>query len=83
MLLDNNIVTDREAKSGALAGWLGREEGIEHFFLYFRQNANTIVPNPDLHAVTEAFGRSPNGRLEPVTAQSLGSRVEAVRDQIQ
>ena len=39
MLLDDDVMTDREAKTGALASRLGRKEGIEHLFLYLGGNA--------------------------------------------
>ena len=86
MLLDDDVVTDRQAKARALASWLGGEERIEHLFPDLRRNANTVVANPDLHAVAEAFGHSRNGRLEPVAAflsLALGRRIEAVCDQVQ
>jgi hypothetical protein len=30
MLLDNNVVSYRQAKASSLSGWFGREEGVEH-----------------------------------------------------
>ena len=46
MLLDDDVVTDREAKAGALSGWFGREEGIEHLLLYIGRNAGAVITNP-------------------------------------
>src|SRR5215212_8989791 len=43
MLLDDNVVTQRETKTRSLAGWFGREERIEHFFPHFRRNAAAVV----------------------------------------
>ena len=54
VLLDNDVVTDRQAKAGALSRGLGRKEGIEHLFLHLGRDADAIVTNPDLHTVTEA-----------------------------
>ena len=38
MLLDDNVVTQRETKTRSLAGWFGREERIEPFFPHDAQN---------------------------------------------
>src|SRR5215472_11959261 len=86
MLLDDDVVTDRQPKAGALASWLGGEEGIEHLFPHLRRNSNTIIPDPDLHAVAEAFSRGGNGRLEAIAAflsLALGCRIETIGDQVQ
>jgi hypothetical protein len=42
MLLDDDIVTDGEAEAGALAGWLGCEEGIEH--PYAQNGVDSVTP---------------------------------------
>jgi hypothetical protein len=55
MLLHDDVVTNGQAKSGALSGWFGREEGIEHFLLYLERNAGAIIPNYDLYAVAEVL----------------------------
>src|SRR6516162_11835300 len=86
MLLDNDVVADRQAKARALASWLGGEEGIEHLFPDLRRNPNTIIAYPDLHAVAEAFGRGGDGRFKAVAAflsLALSCRIEAVGDQVQ
>src|SRR5215831_2623221 len=86
MLLDDDIVTDRQPKTRAFARWLGGEERIEHLFPDLRRNPNTIVANPDLHAVAEAFGRGGDGRLKAIAAflsLALGCRIEAIGDQVQ
>src|SRR5262249_2020840 len=86
MLFDDDVVANRQAKARALTSWLSGEERIEHLFPDFGLNTNTIVPYPDLHAVTEAFGRGRDGRLKSITALlplTLGCRIEAVRDQVQ
>src|SRR5262249_29299073 len=53
MLLDNNVVTDRQTKTGALSGGFCREEGIEHLFLHLGRYAHAIVTNPDLYLISE------------------------------
>src|SRR5579862_5284383 len=86
MLLDDDVMADREPKPGALACGLGGEERIEHLFPNLRWDANTIVAYPDLHAVAETFSHSRNGRLETATAflpLALGRCVEAILDQVQ
>ena len=86
MLLDDDVVTDRQAEARAFASRLGGEERIEHLFANLWRNPNTIVPYPDLHAVAEAIGRSRNGGLEAIAALlplALACRVEAVRDQVE
>ena len=57
MLLHDDVVSDRQAKAGALSGGLGREERIEHLFLHLGRNAGAVVANPDLHAVAEVLCR--------------------------
>src|SRR5215472_16961774 len=86
MLLDDDVVTDRQPKAGALASWLGGEEGIEHLFPDLRRDPNTIIPDPNLYAVAEALGRSGDCRLKPVPTflpLAFGGRIEAIGDQVQ
>ena len=86
MLLDDDVVTDGQAKPGSLSGWFRREEGVEHLLLYLRRNADAVVANPDLHAVAEVFRRSSQSRLIAIAIAllfALRRRVEAVRDQVQ
>jgi hypothetical protein len=81
MLLDDDIVTDGEAEAGALVGWLGCEEGVEHLFPDLRRNAGTIIADRYLYSIAEVFCRGPNGRLKAVPvglAPSLGRRIETV-----
>jgi hypothetical protein len=58
-LFDDDVVTDRETEAGSFTGRLGREEGIEHLFLDFWQNAGAVVANPNLNFITEVFCRRP------------------------
>src|SRR5271157_3186764 len=85
MLLDDDVVTEREAKSGALAGRLGGEERIEHLFLHLRRDAGAIVADADLDPVTQTFGRGSKRRLETFSAPSLalGRGIEAVADEVE
>src|SRR5215831_17148993 len=55
MLLDNDVVSDRQAKAGTFPGRFCREEGIEHLFPRFGRNARAVVANPDFNFVAEVF----------------------------
>src|SRR5258708_12609473 len=55
MLLDDNVVAQRETKTRSFAGGLRRKEGIEHLFLHLGRNASAGVTDPDLHAVAKVF----------------------------
>ena len=57
MLLDNNIMADREAKTGAFSGRFGREKRVEHFFFHVRRDASAVVTNTDFHTIAKVFGR--------------------------
>jgi hypothetical protein len=64
MLLDDDIVTNGEAKASALSGGFGCEKGIEHFSFYLVGNASAVVAYADLNMVAEIFGRCCQGGLE-------------------
>jgi len=57
MLLDNDVVTDRETEAGAFPGGLGREEGIEHLLLHLGWNTSAVIANSDLDSLAEACRR--------------------------
>jgi hypothetical protein len=76
MLLDDDIVSDGKAKASAFPGRLGREEGIEHLFPYFRRNAGAVVPNPDLYAVADARTRAEIAELTDTLRDNLGKIVQ-------
>jgi hypothetical protein len=63
MLLDNDVVTNGQAKTRALAGGFRGEKGIEYLLLHLGRNARSVVTYPDLHPVAEVFGRGRKGRL--------------------
>src|SRR5580704_4924188 len=48
MLLRDDIVGDRQAEAGALAGWLGSEEWLEQLVPDVGRNAGAVVPHADL-----------------------------------
>ena len=57
MLFDDDVVTDGEPKTCALAGRFRREKRIEHLLLHVRRNTGAVVADPDFHMVTEIPGR--------------------------
>src|SRR5262245_61027357 len=86
MLLDDDVVADRQAKSCSLSGGLGGEEGIEHLLLHVRRNASAIVVDRYFDPVTEIFGAgSKNGFVIFPTSFgfALDHRIEAICDQVQ
>ena len=80
VLLDDNVVAERETKAGPLARWFGREEWIEHLVPHFRRDAAAIIANSDLDAITEIPGRGGKGRLVaiPQLRLALHGRVKSV-----
>src|SRR5262245_49382650 len=57
MLFHDNVVSDGQAKPGALSWRLRCEEGIEHLFPNFMRNAAAVVANSDIDFVAEALCR--------------------------
>ena len=53
MLLDDDVVTNGQAKASALSGWLGCEEGIEHLIPDLGWDPCAVVANRNRHAVAE------------------------------
>src|ERR1700760_2062126 len=53
VLLDDDVVTDRQAQARALAGRLGREERVEHLFLDLGCNAGPVIANTDFNLFAE------------------------------
>ena len=63
MLLDDNVVTDRQAKAGAFSGRLGGKERIEHLFSDLGWYAGPVIPNTDFHTISKASCRGRKGWL--------------------
>src|SRR5262249_9431012 len=81
MLLDDDVVSDGQAKARAFPSGFCREEGIEHFFPDLRRNARTVVANRNRHAVAKVLRRSCKRRLVRIATVlflALGCRIEAV-----
>jgi hypothetical protein len=62
VLLGHDVVTDREAKAGALAGGLGGEERREHLCLHVRRDTHTVVADARLDLIPEVARRHPQDR---------------------
>ena len=73
MLLDHDVVAERQAEPGAFAGGLGGEERVEHFCLHLVRNSGSIVPNGDLDAVVpdHASRRRSSARKSPFASACL------------
>jgi hypothetical protein len=84
VLLGDDLVADRQAKSGTFAGRLGRKEWLEQFLAMFRWNANSVVAHPNLDAFAKVAGH--NSQLGAKSAVDLAGApvngVESVADQI-
>jgi hypothetical protein len=79
MLLRNDVVADREAKAGALAGRLGGEERLEQLVSDLRGDAGAIVANPDLDGIFGLAGRHGEDGTERPVAILFGALVGGVK----
>ena len=81
MLLNDDVVTDREAKPGPFSGRLGRKERVEHFVLHIGRNARAVVADPDFDPFAKVLSGGSKGRLVVASICfrfTLGRRVEAI-----
>ena len=81
MLLDEDVVADREAKAGALTRRFGREEWVEHLFFDIRRNASAVIADRYFHAIAEIFRRGSKGRLVVAAVcliPAFGCGIEAI-----
>src|SRR6516225_8446243 len=86
MLLRDDVVADREAETGALAGRLGREERLKQLVPDFGRDAGAVVAHPDLDRLAQIAGRHLEGRAIgglAIAAGALRGGVEAVADEVQ
>ena len=61
VLLRDDVVADRQAEAGALAGRLGREERLEQPVARLGRDADAVVAHPDLDRVAEIARRHASG----------------------
>src|SRR5215471_16040520 len=82
MLQGYDLVADRQAKSRALAGRLGREERLEQLLTVFPGNADAVVAHPNLDGITHFTSRDLQDRAIRAVAvvASLIGGIEAVAD---
>ena len=86
MLLDDDVMAERETEPGAFARRLGGKERIKHLVLHLRRDAGAVVSDPDLHPVAEVLGRSRQSWFVAAISRlvlALGRCVEAIGDQIE
>src|SRR5215469_6884104 len=86
MLLGDDVVADRKAEAGALAGWLGREEWLKELVSQFRRDADAVVADADFNGVAEILRRYLQSGLELGVAPlplALGGGIEAIAEQIE
>ncbi len=86
MLLDDDVMADREAEPSALARGLGGEERIEHPFPHLGRNSTAVVANPDFDTVTEIFRRSRERGVVAIGAilrLALCRSIEAIGNEVE
>src|SRR4030095_15348169 len=85
MLLDDDVVSDGEPKSGTFAGRLCREKWVKHLLFHLSRNAGPIITDPNFDLVAEISGCGEENRLVVTSLcfLALGRRVEAIRDQVE
>src|SRR5258708_6458971 len=86
MLLRHDVVADRQAEPGALAGRLGGEERLEQFAPDLRIHAGAVVAHRDLDRIAQLARRHLEGRLEAHIVRrrtALVGGIEAVAEQVE
>src|SRR5215470_2140248 len=86
VLLRHDVIADREAEAGSLAGRLCREEGLKELVLDVGSNSNAIVTNADLDCIAEIPRRYLQSWLEIRIASFplvFGGRIKAIAEQVQ
>src|SRR5687768_13073924 len=86
MLLDDDVVAERQAEPGTLPGGLGGEEWIEHLLPHFRRYAGAVVADCDFDAMAEVPRGCGEHRLIPVARlrhRAPDRRIKAVGNEVQ
>ena len=86
MLLRDDVVTDRQAKPGPLAGGLRGEEWLEQLVAQFRRDAGAVVAHLDLDRLAEVARG--DGERRTIAAAggaplALPGGIEAVAEQVE
>src|SRR6516162_2993823 len=85
MLLDDDVVADREAEASPFPSRLGRKEWFEHLFFHVRRYTRAVVANPDFHAIAKISSRGGKCRLVVATIGlcfAFGRSIETICNQI-
>jgi hypothetical protein len=83
MLLDDDIVTNGQAKPSPFTGRLCRKEWVEQLLPHLRGYTGAVVAYPDFDPVAKVLSRGSNRRLLVATIClrfAFGRRVKAVGD---
>src|SRR5689334_21308709 len=83
MLLGHDVIADREAKTGSLAGRLCREERLEQLVFDLGRNSHAVVADPDFDSIAEISCGHPQSRLETRVASfslAFGGRIKAIAE---
>src|SRR5689334_16242911 len=85
MLLDDNVVSNREPKAGSLAGRFRRKEWIEDLLSQLSGNTQPIITDPNFDAVSKISGCGKKSRLivTSLSLLALDCCVKAIRDKIE
>ena len=57
MLLDDNVVTNRQAQPSPFTGRLCRKERVEYLLLHLGHNARAVIAYPDFDTVAKILER--------------------------
>ena len=57
MLLDDDVVTNGQAKAGPFTCRLGRKEGVEQLLLHLGRDAGAVVADPYFDPIAKVLGR--------------------------
>jgi hypothetical protein len=71
VLFHDDVMAHRQAKPGAFARGLGREERIEDLLFYFGRDSGAVVANANFDLVTEILRRGAQRWLETITGFGL------------
>lgn len=83
MLLRDDVVADRQTKTGSLARRLRGEERLEQLGAHLGCNAGAVVAHPDLHGLTKVARRDLERRLVavlPILPLALAGSVKPVTE---
>src|SRR5262245_61392323 len=86
MLLNNDVMADRQAKAGPFSGRLGRKKRVEHLLFHLGWNTGAVVADPDFNLIAKALGRGSEGWYVIASIRfglALDRCIEAIRDQVQ